>query len=316
MVNSDFGPAFILGIALILSGVALYGMRSFRPELSRDHDIFFAAIALVSGLILMFQGWRLDPLLFLGQLSLAGSAAFFAFENIRLRGVTTEQAKRNTPIVDDDRPVSRQYDYDYDYEAEYDELPSVDQRRSSRRIRASRDVRSTPFDDYRGESRRRRPSASRRRIEPEDDYRDSAYDANSRQPRRRLPNSRRRQEERPLEATATWDAPPARNEWDDRPSRPEKSTWDVSSSDVEIINPSSDVKDVPEASEGGSAYRSGGREPKSLSRYRRRRASSEDRYSYRASTAQGSSEDYADYQPMNSHDEESDMPNDYGERYR
>lgn len=314
MVNSDFGPAFILGIALILSGVALYGMRSFRPELSRDHDIFFAAIALVSGLILMFQGWRLDPLLFLGQLSLAGSAAFFAFENIRLRGVTTEQAKRNTPIVDDDRPVSRQYDYDY--EAEYDELPSTEQRRSSRRIRASRDVRNASFDDYRGESRRRRPATNRRRIETEDDYRDSAYDEASRPPRRRLPNSRRRQQDRPLEATATWDAHPERNEWDTRPSRAEKPTWDVSSSDIEVSNPVNDVRDVPEASEAGSAYRSGGREPKSLSRYRRRRASSGDQYSYRASSAQGASEDYADYQPMNSPDEELDTPNDYGERYR
>ncbi|MEM9447448.1 MAG: Ycf66 family protein, partial [Cyanobacteria bacterium P01_E01_bin.6] len=315
MVNSDFGPAFILGIALILSGVALYGMRSFRPELSRDHDIFFAAIALISGLILMFQGWRLDPLLFLGQLSLAGSAGFFAFENIRLRGVTTEQAKKNSPIVDDDRPVSGNYEYEYD--AEFDELPARDPRRSSRGIRAGRDARSASFDEeYRGESRRRRapaPSASRRRrLEPEADYRPS-YEPEPR-PRRRLPRSRRPEDARPLEASAAWDAP-AQDEWEARARKDEKPTWDVSSQDVDVT-PIVDAGDTSAPPVAGSSYRSSGREPKSLSRYRRRRASSSDQYSYDATSPQSVSEDYADYQPINDADEDVDSPRDYGDRYR
>ena len=50
---------------------------------------------------------------------------FFAFETLRLWGLATEQAKRNTPIVDDDRPVSRAYRTYLDNEAAdpYDEPP-------------------------------------------------------------------------------------------------------------------------------------------------------------------------------------------------
>lgn len=315
MVNSDFGPAFILGIALVLSGVALYGMRSFRPELSRDHDIFFAAIALVSGLILMFQGWRLDPLLFLGQLSLAGSAAFFAFENIRLRGATAEQAKRNTPIVDDERPVSRRYEYDY--EAEVDELPYSERRASSRRIRESRDAQSMPFEDYRDDRQRRPSGSSRRRIEPEDAYRPS-YEPESRS-RRRLPYSPRRDGERkrPTEnasAASTW-SEPVQDEWEAPPEQAARPTWDVRSTDVDVRA----VEDVGEpsssAERGSSTYRSGGREPKSLSRYRRRRATSASQHSYRKPT-QGEEDDYADYQPMGSPDGDLESDDNYGDRYR
>ncbi|MGF1499589.1 MAG: Ycf66 family protein [Elainellaceae cyanobacterium] len=215
MINFGSNPAFILGIALALCGVALYAMRSYRPELSRDHDIFFAAIALITGLILMFQGWRLDPLLLLGQLSLAGSAVFFAVENIRLRGVTTQQAKRNTPIVDDERPVSRNYRYDnYEYRAEFEELPSVEDRAESRRIRASRDPRSVRRDDSTGS---RRSAYGSRRDE-------DSYGPDDRPPsKRRLPRPQRRYSERDEATEPTWDDVGRRSpdaDWGDRPSRP------------------------------------------------------------------------------------------------
>ncbi|WP_448565016.1 Ycf66 family protein [Trichothermofontia sp.] len=143
MVNLGLNPASLLGIALAGAGLGLYVLRSIRPELSRDHDIFFAAVGLVSGLILLFQGWRLDPILQFGQFLVAGSAIFFAVESIRLRGVATEQAKRNTPIVDEERPVSRVY------RAELDDLVSFDQRSTTRRIRGSRDSRPNDrYDDY------------------------------------------------------------------------------------------------------------------------------------------------------------------------
>src|ERR687885_693893 len=105
MVNFGLNSASILGIFLIVAGAGLYFLRSVRPELSRDHDIFFAAIGLLCGFILLFQGWRLDPILQFGQFLLTASAIFFAVESIRLRGVATEQAKRRTPIVDDERQV-------------------------------------------------------------------------------------------------------------------------------------------------------------------------------------------------------------------
>jgi len=128
MVNFGLNSASILGIFLAVAGASLYFMRSIRPEVSRDHDIFFAAVGLLCGFILLFQGWRLDPILQFGQFLLTGSVIFFAVESIRLRGVATEQARRNTRIIDDDRPVSSTRVYraeldqlePYDYEGEPD----------------------------------------------------------------------------------------------------------------------------------------------------------------------------------------------------
>lgn len=61
MVNIGFGVGSMVGIALAVAGAGLYFLRSMRPGLARDQDIFFAAIALLCGGILFFQGWRLDP---------------------------------------------------------------------------------------------------------------------------------------------------------------------------------------------------------------------------------------------------------------
>ncbi len=151
-VNFGANSASILGIFLAVSGAALYFLRTVRPELSRDQDIFFAAVGLLCGFILIFQGWRLDPILQFGQLLLVGTTVFFAVESIRLRSIATQQAKRNTPIVDEDRPVSNKYSYERRYKAEVDAelepLPYEDEERPPRaRIRGSRDERS-PRDDY------------------------------------------------------------------------------------------------------------------------------------------------------------------------
>jgi hypothetical protein len=157
----NFGQSFatFLGIALAVAGVGLYFLRSVRPELARDHDIFFAAISLVCGLILLFQGWRLDPILAFSQYLLAGTAVFFVVDNLRLRGVTTEQAKRNTPIVDEERPVSREYRVYQEAELDELELEPDEELPVSRRIRGSRDSRSSR-NSY-DEPRRRSSSSSR-----------------------------------------------------------------------------------------------------------------------------------------------------------
>jgi len=107
----------------MVAGAGLYFLRSVRPELSRDYDIFFAATGLVCGAILLFYGWLLNPVLQVGVLLLAGSTGFFAVEAIRLRGVSTEKARRNTRVVDRDRPVSRTRVYQ---EAELDRIESYD----------------------------------------------------------------------------------------------------------------------------------------------------------------------------------------------
>lgn len=163
MVNFGLNSASILGIFLAVAGAGLYFLRSVRPELSRDHDIFFAAVGLLCGLILLFQGWRLDPILQFGQFLLTGSAIFFAVETIRLRGVTTEQARRSTPIVDDERRVSRTRVYT---EAELDRLEPYEEDdlyEDNRRLRGYSDSRSgrsstSEFEEPR-ETRTRRPSS-------------------------------------------------------------------------------------------------------------------------------------------------------------
>ncbi|NJN73377.1 MAG: hypothetical protein HC799_11500 [Limnothrix sp. RL_2_0] len=145
MVNFGLNSASILGLALAAAGASLYFLRTVRPELSRDHDIFFAAVGLLCGFILLFQGWRLDPILQFGQFLLSGSAVFFAIESIRLRGLATDQARRNTPIVDDDRPVSRVY------RAELDQIePYQTEERYERRLRGyaePRPSRSRGYED-------------------------------------------------------------------------------------------------------------------------------------------------------------------------
>ncbi|MFN6482121.1 MULTISPECIES: Ycf66 family protein [unclassified Nostoc] len=179
-VNFGANSASILGIFLAVAGAALYFLRTVRPELSRDQDIFFAAVGLLCGFILVFQGWRLDPILQFGQLLLVGTTVFFAVESIRLRSIATQQAKRNTPIVDDEREVSGNYSmnrnrkrYGAEMEADLDPLPYEDEeeRPVRPRIRGSRDEISTRDDYYEDQPPRRserRNSTSSERQPPAD----------------------------------------------------------------------------------------------------------------------------------------------------
>ncbi|MBE8999931.1 Ycf66 family protein [Nostoc sp. LEGE 12447] len=178
-VNFGANSASILGIFLAVAGAALYFLRTVRPELSRDQDIFFAAVGLLCGFILVFQGWRLDPILQFGQLLLVGTTVFFAVESIRLRSIATQQAKRNTPIVDDEREVSRNYEYKNrrNYQAEIEDLDPLpyedeEERPVRARIRGSRDEISTRDNYYEEQpprrSERRNSSSSSERQPPTD----------------------------------------------------------------------------------------------------------------------------------------------------
>lgn len=229
----NFGQSFatFLGIALALAGVGLYFLRSVRPELARDHDIFFAAISLVCGLILLFQGWRLDPILAFSQYLLAGSAVFFVVDNLRLRSVTTEQAKRNTPIVDEERPVSREYRVYQEAELDELELEPDEELPVSRRIRGSRDSRSSRNGSY--DEPRRRPSSRSSSLAERDRGRlgSSDSDVPTRKKRRPRPEPRspeppvdgwgvRDMEERPVRSSSRRSS---RDEFDDSESVPSRS---------------------------------------------------------------------------------------------
>ena len=104
MVNASLNWASIVGIVLAVGGAFLYFMRSFKPALARDYDVFFAAVGLLCGGILFFQGWRLDPILQFCQFLLAGTNVFFAYESVRLRGITAEQARRSS-YFDEEEPA-------------------------------------------------------------------------------------------------------------------------------------------------------------------------------------------------------------------
>jgi len=119
VVNASLYWASIVGIVLAVCGGGLYFLRSFKPALARDYDVFFAAIGLLCGGILFFQGWRLDPILQFGQFLLAGTTVFFAYESVRLRGVATDQARRSSyfdddPISDVPRNSRGRFNEDYD----------------------------------------------------------------------------------------------------------------------------------------------------------------------------------------------------------
>ena len=82
----ELGPSTIVGVGLALIGFVLYFVKTKKPDLSRDYDLFFSSVGLLCGGILIFQGWRLDPLLLLCQILSSATAIFFIGESLWLRG--------------------------------------------------------------------------------------------------------------------------------------------------------------------------------------------------------------------------------------
>jgi len=166
VVNASLNWASIVGIVLAVCGGGLYFLRSFKPALARDYDVFFAAIGLLCGGILFFQGWRLDPILQFGQFLLAGTTVFFAYESVRLRGVATDQARRSSYFDDDtipDAPRHPRSRFNDDYER-FEEAE-----RPSRRFKPQEDEFEEDYTE--GRSRRRNvsraiPSAAASRSRP------------------------------------------------------------------------------------------------------------------------------------------------------
>ena len=134
MVNASLNWASIVGIVLAVCGGGLYFLRSFKPALARDYDVFFAAIGLLCGGILFFQGWRLDPILQFGQFLLAGTTVFFAYESVRLRGIATDQARRSSFFEDDQIPSYPRNSGRNRWEEEYDQFQ--EEERPSRRFKS------------------------------------------------------------------------------------------------------------------------------------------------------------------------------------
>ena len=219
MVNASLNWASIVGIVLAVGGAMLYFMRSFKPALARDYDVFFAAIGLLCGGILFFQGWRLDPILQFGQFLLAGTTVFFAYESVRLRGISAEQARRSA-YFDDEPPTRGQapgmrggYDDTYD---SFDEPQPLRRRFAGQEF----DRNEGQEDDFyrpRRNSRAAIPeqAASRRRGRPEEP---SSWRQDSEQDRR-MARFGNREDDRPASGPSFGDR---RNQREDqrRGSRP------------------------------------------------------------------------------------------------
>ncbi len=198
MVNASLNWASIVGIALAVCGAGLYFLRSFKPALARDYDVFFAAIGLLCGGILFFQGWRLDPILQFGQFLLAGTTVFFAYESVRLRGIATDQARRSSYFDDDpelprpsrgglggswsdesydrfeeSQPINRRLARN-DYEEEYSDNENYNTRRPSRAAipeeaisrRRPMNVEGSQVKDLGGERNRRMARFNRNEDSP------------------------------------------------------------------------------------------------------------------------------------------------------
>jgi hypothetical protein len=163
MINIGGNPLMILlAIVAALGGVGLYFVRNFRPELARDHDIFFSAIALVYGIILLAFNFRMEITTQLAQVLVVGFAGWFAVESLVLRQALANQARRapSSPLVDDDEPIGS------DYRVEIDPTREIAPRRdrdSARRMRGSI-PNSAEASELRGdttdERRSRRPKRS------------------------------------------------------------------------------------------------------------------------------------------------------------
>jgi Ycf66 protein N-terminus len=170
MINIGGNPLMILlAIVAALGGVGLYFVRSFRPELARDHDIFFSAIALVYGIILLAFNFRMEITTQLAQVLVVGFAGWFVVEALILRQALSTQARRSpmNPIEDD--PIEDDY---RGYRAEIDPNREF----APRRTKNTRQMRGTPSQqtELRGDVERRTDSRNP----------DSRYSDPDRKPRR------------------------------------------------------------------------------------------------------------------------------------
>jgi Ycf66 protein N-terminus len=89
LAQVDVGPtlATFLGIFIYFFGAALCSVALFRPQLARYYDILFAQTILSCAVILIFEGWKLDPILQFAQLLLVGMGIWSIVDCVRLRGI-------------------------------------------------------------------------------------------------------------------------------------------------------------------------------------------------------------------------------------
>ncbi len=251
MINIGGNPLMILlAIIAAMGGIGLYFVRSFRPELARDHDIFFSAIALVYGIILLAFNFRMEITTQLAQVLVVGFSGWFAVETLILRQALSTQARRspmNNPIEDD--PIDNNY---RGYRAEIDPNREFAPRRT-KNTRQMMQGTSTQQSELRGDVERRSDSRSNsdpRNIDPRNNNDSERKNRRPRRPtdaiidideddirpvtpKQRRPKSDRPDSDRPdpSERNRPNNEPPINSEWNSdvqpprrkRPRNPEPS---------------------------------------------------------------------------------------------
>ena len=83
---------FTVFLALILLSFSIYYyFECQKKNVIQDSDILVSSLILLNGSILLFQGWRLDPLLLLTQIVSTFLVIWFAIENIRFKVVLSSK---------------------------------------------------------------------------------------------------------------------------------------------------------------------------------------------------------------------------------
>lgn len=100
MIHMELAPSTLLGLSLTIAGILLYLIRIKNKQISKDYDLLFSSVGCLCGGILMFQGWRLDPILLLCQMMSGATAIFFIAETIWLRNIYIEKENFNFEIYE------------------------------------------------------------------------------------------------------------------------------------------------------------------------------------------------------------------------
>lgn len=230
MINIGGNPLMILlAIVAALGGVGLYFVRNFRPELARDHDIFFSAIALVYGIILLAFNFRMEITTQLAQVLVVGFAGWFAVESLVLRQALANQARRapSSPLVDDEEPIGS------DYRVEIDPTREIAPRRdreSARRMRGAISN-SAEASELRGDTADERRSRRPKRNNGSSANNDSVIDIDENDIRPVSPKRRPRPSGNGVSGdSSNGDRPRNRNSESDNLSNSDVSGKDVSAS--------------------------------------------------------------------------------------
>lgn len=97
MILFDLDFTALLALTLLTFSVFYY-LNCQNKLVIKDSDVLFSSLILLNGGILLFQGWRLDPLLLFTEIVSTLLIIWFAIENINLRDQLINSSKSEKKI--------------------------------------------------------------------------------------------------------------------------------------------------------------------------------------------------------------------------